>query len=578
MFNKISSLYILRKIFDLLDTRVKLTHIKYTKSLQKKLLNELDYFKKISGRYLIQDNTFNYGKEFTLDKNILVYIGGYKDGKRHGKGVEYNENGTYKFEGEFLKGRKNGQGKEYRKSEHNGLIELYFEGNFKNGKKNGKGKIYRSDPNKIKFEGEYLNDLKEGLGKEYYNDGKIQFEGEYKKDKKWNGKGYDINGKIDYIITEGNGYIKLYKDYVDKLSFEGEYKNGEKNGKGKEYDHFGRLEFEGEYLNDKKHGQGKEYFRNKKILFEGEYKDGKKWNGKGYDFNGNIAYEINNGRGFVKLYTEDYCYFEGEYNNGEANGYGKSFWKGKCTPTYKEFEGIYKDDKEYEGKKYRWNNLIYEGTFKNDKYWNGKKKYYKDRFIDECYEGEYLNGEKWKGIEKVYLERESKLLMELEYLEGKIKNVKGYNPENQEIDYNINNGNGLLKYYRNKIVKNKAKYYVYFEMQLIDGEIRGIGKEYNENEKLIFEGEFYNDAKNGKGKIFNEKGKLIFEGEFYNGVKNGYGKDYFLNGKVMFEGIYINNEKFYGSFYDNKGKVKKVIKDGEGNKEIYHNNGKKIFQ
>ena len=106
MFNKISSLYILRKIFGLLDTKVKLNHIKYNKSLQKKLLNEIDYFKKIIGRYLIQDNTFNYGKEFTLDKNILVYIGGYKDGKRHGKGVEYNENGIYKFEGEFLKGEK----------------------------------------------------------------------------------------------------------------------------------------------------------------------------------------------------------------------------------------------------------------------------------------------------------------------------------------------------------------------------------------------------------------------------------------------------------------------------------------
>ena len=33
------------------------------------------------------------------------------------------------------------------------------------------------------------------------------------------------------------------------LIFEGEYLNGEKNGKGKEYDELGTLIFEGEYQN-----------------------------------------------------------------------------------------------------------------------------------------------------------------------------------------------------------------------------------------------------------------------------------------------------------------------------------------
>ena len=34
--------------------------------------------------------------------------------------------------------------------------------------------------------------------------------------------------------------------------FEGEYLNGKRNGKGKEYDYNGKLEFEGEYLNGNK--------------------------------------------------------------------------------------------------------------------------------------------------------------------------------------------------------------------------------------------------------------------------------------------------------------------------------------
>ena len=33
------------------------------------------------------------------------------------------------------------------------------------------------------------------------------------------------------------------------LLFEGEYLNGKKNGKGKEYDYYGELVYEGKYLN-----------------------------------------------------------------------------------------------------------------------------------------------------------------------------------------------------------------------------------------------------------------------------------------------------------------------------------------
>ena len=42
--------------------------------------------------------------------------------------------------------------------------------------------------------------------------------------------------------------------------FEGEYINGKKNGKGKEYDNNERLKFEGEYINGERKGEGKEYY------------------------------------------------------------------------------------------------------------------------------------------------------------------------------------------------------------------------------------------------------------------------------------------------------------------------------
>ena len=61
-----------------------------------------------------------------------------------------------------------------------------------------------------------------------------------------------------YIIYELNEIVKEYYGEDDRLLFEGEYLNGKRNGKGKEY-YKDRLIFEGEYLNGKRHGKGKEY-------------------------------------------------------------------------------------------------------------------------------------------------------------------------------------------------------------------------------------------------------------------------------------------------------------------------------
>ena len=52
-----------------------------------------------------------------------------------------------------------------------------------------------------------------------------------------------------YELNNGKGYVKEYS--YDRLIYEGEYSNGERNGKGKEYSTF-YLTFEGKYLNWKK--------------------------------------------------------------------------------------------------------------------------------------------------------------------------------------------------------------------------------------------------------------------------------------------------------------------------------------
>ena len=110
------------------------------------------------------------------------------------------------------------------------------------------------------------------------------------------------NSYNDTLIFKEEIKGKEYHILNNALIYEGEYLNGERNGKGKEYGLLGNLIFEGEYLNGKRNGKGKQYDFNGTIKFEGEYLKGKMWNIKRYDIKGNIIYELKNGKGYVKEY------------------------------------------------------------------------------------------------------------------------------------------------------------------------------------------------------------------------------------------------------------------------------------
>ena len=203
----------------------------------------------------------------------------------------------------------------------------------------------------MKFEGEYLNGEKDGKDKEYYNNGNLKFDGEFKNGKKWNGKGYDINGKVLYELKEGIGKVK-------------------------EYEFDGVLRFEGEYLN------------------------GKMWNGKNDSKNYKISFK--NGKGFMKILKEEdgelKTVFEAEYLNGELNGKVRDF----IGKTYNEsfqiyfaFEGECKNNqKEGKGKEYFVDNqLVFEGEYLYNQKLKGKS--YIDSKLE--FEGEYLCDKKWEG-------------------------------------------------------------------------------------------------------------------------------------------------------------------------------------
>ena len=71
-------------------------------------------------------------------------------------------------------------------------------------------------------------------------------------------------------------------------------------------------------MNGKRNGKGKKFYRNDKLRFEGKYLNGRKWNGKGYNINSNMEYEIKGGNGYIKEYYDNgNLKYEGVYFSGE---------------------------------------------------------------------------------------------------------------------------------------------------------------------------------------------------------------------------------------------------------------------
>ena len=353
----IKSVFTIRLIFSFVEEKVKLNLIHYNKKLQNIIKVDLVYYKRIGGIKIILENN-NKGKEIMLGSDVTLYEGEFLNGKRNGQGKLFDEEfGKLIYEGEFLNGKFNGKGKQYI------LGFLLIDGEFLNGEpKIGKG-YYPDGSVSLLFD-------ENGKTKEFYQNGKLKFEGEYKNGIKWNGIGYDIKGNISFEIINGKGIFKFY-DGNGKVLIEGDYANGKLNGNGKEYYQDGKVMFEGEYQNGLKKGKGKEYYSIGKLYFEGEYLYDKRWNGKGYDINGKVEFEIKNGKGNVVIYDYEGNVYKGEYLYGEKNGKGKEY----------NISG----------------HLIFEGEYLNGKR-SGKGKEYDELNGKLIFEGEYLNGKKVNNL------------------------------------------------------------------------------------------------------------------------------------------------------------------------------------
>ena len=100
----------------------------------------------------------------------------------------------------------------------------------------------------------------------------------------------------------------------------------------------------------------------------------------------------------------------------------------------------------------------------------------------------------------------------------------------------------------------------------------------DENNKIIYEGEFKNDKYEGKGKIYYINGDLSFKGDFKNGEPI-YGERFLGNGQY-YKGEFKNYEfDGYGEFINQGGKYYGNVKKGKANGEgiLYDLDDKKIY-
>ena len=223
------------------------------------ILSRLGEFK-----YTEDETKDPYLGPYEICGNGAIYIGQWKDGKRHGRGTQIWPNGA-RFEGHWKNDKAQGKG---RFIHENGDV---YEGDFVNDRANGKGVFIHT--NGVKYEGEWLEDLQHGMGIETWPDGSF-YNGSYSKGKK--------RGKGVYTWADGSRYEGEWKNncidgigvynFADGRRYEGSWENNMMHGEGT-YSWADGRKYIGNYVNHKRHGHGTFIWADGR-KYVGEWKDG----------------------------------------------------------------------------------------------------------------------------------------------------------------------------------------------------------------------------------------------------------------------------------------------------------------
>lgn len=254
-------------------------------SEQKKLANWINKNEDGSFVYVHPDNVFGEPKyKVTSERTNYLYCGETKDNYASGYGILYKRSEGYYgvlnynnlcydllYMGEFKEGRFEGYGIKFNLPDGSAYAfeqvcpyeqgsdeyQYYYlawmnyaeyEGKFKNGAYNGKGNMYDVDlPFRVSLSAIYpvpnVHDV-------FYD--------------------YTYVGSFD--DGELNGKCRIYIE--NTLKYDGEMKDGEYHGYGKEYyPATGTLKYDGNYKKGRRHGKGTSYDQDGNKVYSGEWKN-----------------------------------------------------------------------------------------------------------------------------------------------------------------------------------------------------------------------------------------------------------------------------------------------------------------
>lgn len=471
-----------------------------------------------------------HGKGRRFSGNKLVYDGDWVSGRMEGNGKLYDSAGKIVYQGALMNGQRQGYGILYNAA---GL--KVYEGNWVTDERSGKGKAFGPD-GKIEYAGMWRSDVRHGDGKlnrfgrikSYDLDGTdvtsvkemdvlyvkdVEYESgmlivQDPREKIYTGaftETGELNGEGEVGVVTGNimseagvltGWTRLYK---------GTLKNGEMTGGGVFYDAQGRVSYEGEVKDGKRNGHGVS-FKDGLIAYSGGWRDdephGTGWiykpnsqSGSDYQIteafysfgrqtgtgNGYRVYLTAAGSGLTGAGVQIWTY---DASRGAAPG-GASYWTSMGGGVLV-YSGELKNGlREGQGTEYLQDGYRYTGGFKaNRKSGTGKLELSGTGYR---FEGEFADDLK-NGKGKLY--SGSALVFEGEYKSG-LRNGFG-------VSYGIN---GVKEY----------------EGNYQDDKKHGYGTGYLNGWKQ-YAGEFKYDKREGYGTLYNSAGGIEYSGQF----KEGY--------------------------------------------------------
>jgi len=312
-----------------------------------------------------------------------LYEGKWKDGEKHGHGIQYNSDGKIKYEGEWF----------------NGSIIPSTVSTFKEypERKDKKAKERNKEEAKIWPRNQPLNDeeIKTFLGRKDFDNRMITFFAD------------EINKEYGIDLHEDKVALQRLRDAAKKAKSELSYSSEtEVNIPFITADASGPIHFNLKITRAKFESLVDDLISKEVPSYDQSSNDSKKLkinkksfyciDGNYFDEGEKIPEEKSSGKGYYMV--EGHTYYEGEFKNGKFNGQGIRFGKGQ------QIEGEFKDGEPI-GKVKIWDiwhtKLEYEGGFRDGNK-NGQGKLYYRGWqepgkLQVYYEGEFRDGVKWNG-------------------------------------------------------------------------------------------------------------------------------------------------------------------------------------